>query len=70
MILNIESIDPHRLWDYFRPVNSSYQMKAEANKTEVLGRTLMNKQMAIFKAHVSFRVSNSYFRDKKTHQQF
>jgi len=30
----------------------------------------MNKQIALFKAHVSFRVSNSYFRDKKAWQQF
>jgi len=30
----------------------------------------MNKRVALFKAHVSFRVSNSYFRDKKTQQQF
>ena len=30
----------------------------------------MNKRIALFKTAVSFRVSNSYFKDKKTRQQF
>jgi len=30
----------------------------------------MNKRTALFKAQVGFRVPNSYFKDKKTRQQF
>jgi len=45
-------------------------MYTEANKMELLGIKLMNKRIELFNARVSFRVSNSYFRDKKTRQQF